>query len=122
MQSLHRFSIIESGGRIERKNITRLLQRKERKEKMNKQELERRLSRKIKNLQVWFEPYAEAWKKETDDRGLFAVMYYDIIDTLEQLKQLNECSEYLLFEVILPKINEDKRTLEEIRNHFVYKD
>ena len=49
-------------------------------------------------------------------------MYYDIIESLEQLKQLNECSEYLLFEVILPKINEDKRTLEEIRNHFVYKD
>ena len=89
---------------------------------MNKQELERRLNRKIKNLEVWFEPYAEAWKKETDDRGLFAIMYYDIIESLEQLKQLNECSEYLLFEVILPKINEDKRTLEEIRNHFVYKD
>ena len=122
MQFLDSYSKIDSEGRIEGKNITKMLQRKRRKKKMNKQELQRRLNRKIKNLQVWFEPYAEAWKKETDDRGLFAVMYYDIIEALEQLKQLNECSEYLLFEVILPKINEDKRTLEEIRNHFVYKD
>ena len=87
---------------------------------MNKQELERRLERKIKNFRVWFEPYAENWKNETDDRGLFSEMYYEMIQALEQLKQLEECNEYLFFEVILHKMNEDKRTMEEIRNHFVY--
>ena len=91
-----------------------------RKEKMNKQELERRLERKIKNLQAWYEPQAEDWKNETDDRGLFSEMYYEMIQALEQLKQLDECSEYLYFEVILHKINEDKRTLEEIKNYFLY--
>ena len=91
-----------------------------RKRKMNKQELERRLERKIKNLQAWFEPYAEDWKNETDDRGLFSKMYYEMIQALEQLKQLDECSEYLFFEAILHKINEDKRTLEEIKNYFLY--
>ena len=87
---------------------------------MNKQELERRLERKIKNLQAWYEPQAEDWKNETDDRGLFSKMYYEMIQALEQLKQLEECSEYLFFEVILHKINEDKRTLEEIKNYFLY--
>ena len=87
---------------------------------MNKQELERMLNRKIKNLQAWFEPYAEDWKNETDDRGLFSKMYYEMIQALEQLKQLEECSDYLFFEVILHKINEDKRTLNEIKGYFLY--
>ena len=63
---------------------------------------------------------AEDWKNETDDRGLFSKMYYEMIQALEQLKQLDECSEYLFFEVILHKINEDKRTLEDIKNYFLY--
>ena len=79
-----------------------------------------RTRKKIKNLQAWFEPYAEDWKNETDDRGLFSKMYYEMIQALEQLKQLDECSEYLFFEVILHKINEVKRTLEEIKNYFLY--
>ena len=89
---------------------------------MNKQKLERRLERKIKNLQAWFEPYAEEWKNQTDDRGLFSEMYYEMIQALEQLKQLDECSEYLFFEVILHKINEDKRTLNEIKGYFYMKE
>ena len=87
---------------------------------MNKQELERRLERKIKNLQAWFEPYAEYWKNETDDRGLFSEMYYEMIEALEQLKQLDECSDYLLFDVIFHKINEDKTILNEIKGYFLY--
>ena len=87
---------------------------------MNKEQLERRLNSKIKRMKVWFEPYAEDWKNETDDRGLFSKMYYEMIQALEQLKQLEECSEYLFFDVISHKINEDKRTLEEIKNYFVY--
>ena len=88
---------------------------------MNKQELERRLERKIKNLQVWFESQAEDWKNQIDDRGLFSKMYYEMIQALEQLKQLHECSDYLFFNVILHKINEDKRTLEDIKNFFILK-
>ena len=91
-----------------------------RKEKMNKQEQERRLERKIKNLQAWLEPYAEDWKNETDDRGLFSKMYYEMIQALEQIKQLEECSDYLLFDVIFHKINEDKATLNEIKGYFLY--
>ena len=68
---------------------------------MNKQELERCLNRQIKNFEVWFEPYAEAWKKETDNRGLFAIMYYDIIESLEQLKQLKKKKYfYFLFKTL----------------------
>ena len=89
---------------------------------MNKEQIERRLERKIKNLQTWFEPYAEDWKNETDDRGLFSKMYYEMIQALEQLKQLDECSEYLFFEVILHKLDEDKRTLEEIKTIFFMKE
>ena len=46
-------------------------------------------------------------------------MYYDIIEALEQLKDLKECNDYLYFEVIMPKINSDKETLQEIRDYFL---
>ena len=86
---------------------------------MNNQELERRLNTKIKTLKVLYEPYAEQWKNETDDRHLYSIMYYDIIEALEQLKELNDCNDYLYFEVIMPKINDDKETLQEIRDYFL---
>ena len=87
---------------------------------MNKEELLERLENKERFIKRHYEEQAEDWKNETDDRGLFSKMYYEMIQALEQLKQLDECSEYLFFEVILHKINEDKRTLEEIKNYFLY--
>ena len=87
---------------------------------MNKEELLERLENKERFIKRHYGEQAEDWKNETDDRGLFSKMYYEMIQALEQLKQLEECSEYLFFEVILHKINEDKRTLEEIKNYFLY--
>ena len=87
---------------------------------MNRQELLQKLTSKENFIKRYYGELAEKWKNETDDRGLFSKMYYEMIQALEQLKQLDECSEYLFFEVILHKINEDKRTLEEIKNYFLY--
>ena len=87
---------------------------------MNRVELLQRLTEKENFIKRHYGELAEEWKNETDDRGLFSKMYYEMIQALEQLKQLEECSEYLFFEVILHKINEDKRTLEEIKNYFLY--
>ena len=87
---------------------------------MNKEELLERLENKERFIKRQYGAQAEDWKNETDDRGLFSEMYYEMIQALEQLKQLEECSEYLFFEVILHKINEDKRTLEDIKNYFIY--
>ena len=87
---------------------------------MNKEELLERLENKERFIKRHYGKQAEDWKNETDNRGLFSKMYYEMIQALEQLKQLEECSEYLFFEVILHKINEDKRTLEEIKNYFLY--
>ena len=86
---------------------------------MNKEELLERLENKERFIIRHYGELAEDWKNETDDRGLFSKMYYDIIESLEQLKELNECSEYLYFEVIIPKINDDKETLREIREYFI---
>ena len=91
-----------------------------RKEKMNKQELLNKLTSKENFIKRHYGELAEEWKNETDDRGLFSKMYYEMLQALEQLKELNECSEYLYFEVIMPKINEDKKTLQEIKNYFLY--
>ena len=87
---------------------------------MNKEELLERLENKERFINRHYGDQAEDWKNETDDRGLFSKMYYEMIQALEQLKQLDECSEYLFIEVILHKIIEDKRTLEDIKNYFLY--
>ena len=87
---------------------------------MNKEELLERLENKERFINRHYGDQAEDWKNETDDRGLFSKMYYEMIQALEQLKQLDECSEYLVVEVILHKIIGDKRTLEDIKNYFLY--
>ena len=86
---------------------------------MNRQELLKRLSNKENFIKKYYGELAEQWKNETDDRHLYSIMYYDIIEALEQLKDLKECNEYLYFEVIMPKINDDKETLQEIRDYFL---
>ena len=85
---------------------------------MNKQELLERLENKERFIKRHYGEQAEKWKNETDDRHLYSIMYYDIIEALEQLKDLKECNEYLYFEVIMSKINDDKETLQEIEDYF----
>ena len=87
---------------------------------MNKEELLQRLTSKENFIKRYYGELAEKWKNETDDRGLYSIIYNDIIECLEQLKQLNECSDYLYFEVIMPKINKDKKILQEIKDYFLY--
>ena len=87
---------------------------------MTRQELLKRLTNKENFIKKYYGELAEQWKIDTyDDRQLYSIMYYDIIEALEQLKDLKECNEYLFFEVIIPKINEDKKTLTEIRDYFL---
>ena len=86
---------------------------------MTRQELLKRLSNKENFIKKYYGEFAEKWKNETDDRGLYSIMYYDIIEALEQLKDLKECNDYLFFEVIMSKINDDKETLQEIRDYFL---
>ena len=86
---------------------------------MNRQELLKRLSNKENFIKRHYGELAEQWKNETDDRHLYSIMYYDIIEALEQLKELKECNEYLFFEVIMSKINDDKETLQEISDYFL---
>ena len=85
---------------------------------MNRQELLQRITNKENFIKKYYGELAEQWKNETDDRHLYSIMYYDIIEALEQLKDLKECNDYLFFEVIIAKINDDKETLEEIRDYF----
>ena len=85
---------------------------------MNKEELLERLEIKERFIIRQYGELAEEWKNETDDRELFSRLYYDIIEALEQLKQLDECSDYLYFEVIMPKIIKDQKTLKEIKEYF----
>ena len=87
---------------------------------MNREEFLNKLTSKENFIKRHYGELAEKWKNETDDRGLYSELYYEMIEALEQLKQLYECSEYLFFEVILHVINEDKRTLDEIKNYFLY--
>ena len=86
---------------------------------MNRQELLKRLSNKENFIKKYYGEFAKEWKNETDDRHLYSIMYYDIIEALEQLKELKECNEYLFFEVIMSKINDDKETLQEISDYFL---
>ena len=86
---------------------------------MNKQELLQRLTNKENFIKNHYEELAEQWKNETDDRGLFSKMYYEMIQALEQLKQLEECSEYLFFDIIMTRICKDKKTLQEIKEYFL---
>ncbi len=88
---------------------------------MNKEELLHRLTIKENFIKRHYGELADKWIKETDDRGLYSIIYNEIIEALEQLKELDECSEYLLFEVILPKINKDKKQLQEIKEYFLSK-
>ena len=88
---------------------------------MNKEELLNRLTSKENFIIRHYGELAEEWKIETDDRGLFSYLYYDIIEALEQLKQLDDCSDYLYFEVIMPKIIKDQKTLREIKEYFLTK-
>ena len=86
---------------------------------MNREELIQRLTNKENFIKKYYGELAEKWKNETDDRRLFSIIYNDIIEALEQLKELNECSVYLYFLVIMPKINEDQKALREIREDFI---
>ena len=86
---------------------------------MTRQELLKKITNKENFIKKYYGELAEQWKNETDDRHLYSIMYYDIIEALEQLKDLKECNEYLYFEVIIPKINDDKETLQEIRDYFL---
>ena len=86
---------------------------------MNRQEILKRLSNKENFIKKYYGEFAEEWKNETDDRHLYSIMYYDIIEALEQLKELKECNDYLFFEVIMHKINSDKKILQEIRDYFL---
>ena len=86
---------------------------------MNRQELLKRLSNKENFIKKYYGEFAEKWKNETDERQLYSIMYYDIIEALEQLKDLKECNDYLFFGVIIPKINADKESLQEIKDYFL---
>lgn len=88
---------------------------------MNKEELLHRLTSKQNFLKRHYGELAEEWKNETDDRGLFSIMYFDLLQGLEELKQLNGSSEYLFFEMIMPKIIKDQQTLREIKEYFLSK-
>ena len=86
---------------------------------MNKEELLHRLTNKQNFLKRHYGEQAEDWKNETDVRGLFSKMYFDLFEGLEELKQLNECSDYLYYEMIMPKIIKDQKTLREIKEYFL---
>ena len=88
---------------------------------MNRQELLNRLTNKENFIKKYYGELAEQWKNETDDRGLFSIMYFDLLQVLEDLKQLNGCSEFLYFEMIVPKYNEVRKQLLEIREYFLTK-
>ena len=88
---------------------------------MNKSELLHRLTMKQNFIKKYYGELAEQWKNETDDRGLFSIMYFDLLQGLEELKQLNGCSQYLYFEMILPKYDKDRKQLLEIRDYFLSK-
>ena len=87
---------------------------------MKREELLHRLTNKQNFIKRYYGEYVEEWKTKTDDRGLYCIIYNDIMEALGQLKQLEECSDYLYFEVIWPKINEDKKAMEEIKNYFLH--
>ena len=86
---------------------------------MNKEELLHRLTSKENFIKRYYGELAEKWKNESDDRGLYSIIYNDMIEAIEQLKQLEECSEYLFFEMIMPKIIKDQKKLREIKEYFL---
>ena len=88
---------------------------------MNKEELLNKLIIKENFIIRHFGELAEQWKNERDDRGLFSIMYFDLLEGIEKLKELNGCSEYLFFEMIMPKIIKDQKTLQEIKEYFICK-